>query len=124
MHLGLVGLGKMGFNMRKRLRAAGHTVTGYDANPDVSDVGSLSELVQELPTPRNVWVMVPAGEVTSYVISELKSLLSPGDLVVAGGNSRYTADCRHAGGLAEAGGKVVVVGGAGGGGGMEGGEDS
>lgn len=110
MHLGLVGLGKMGFNMRKRLRAAGHTVTGYDANPDVSDVGSLSELVQELPTPRNVWVMVPAGEVTSSIISELKSLLSPGDLVVDGGNSRYTEDCRHADDLAEAGIKFVDVG--------------
>lgn len=110
MHLGLVGLGKMGFNMRERLRAAGHTVTGYDANPDVTDVDSLSGLVQALSTPRNVWVMVPAGEVTSSVISDLKTLLAPGDLIVDGGNSRYTEDCRHADDLAQAGINFVDVG--------------
>ena len=51
MHIGLVGLGKMGGNMRTRLRNAGHTVVGYDRNPDVADVGSLEELVEALPTP-------------------------------------------------------------------------
>lgn len=96
MHLGIVGLGKMGFNMRARIRAAGIDVTGYDPNPDVSDVGSLEELVAELPAPRNVWVMVPAGEATDHVIRDLNERLSAGDLVVDGGNSRYTEDSAHA----------------------------
>ena len=64
MDIGLVGLGKMGGNMRERLRNAGHTVVGYDRNPDVSDVGSLAELVEQLPSPKVVWVMVPAGDPT------------------------------------------------------------
>ncbi len=59
MDIGLVGLGKMGGNMRTRLRNAGHTVVGYDRNPDVSDVDSLEELVKALPSPKVVWVMVP-----------------------------------------------------------------
>ena len=61
MELGLIGLGKMGGNMRTRLREAGHTVVGYDRNPEVSDAGSLEELVAQLPSPRVVWVMVPSG---------------------------------------------------------------
>ena len=59
MDIGLVGLGKMGGNMRERLRRAGHTVVGYDRNPDVSDAGSLAEMVEALPSPKVVWVMVP-----------------------------------------------------------------
>ena len=61
MELGLVGLGKMGGNMRERIRRAGHTVIGYDRNPDLADVHSLEELVGKLKGPRVVWVMVPAG---------------------------------------------------------------
>ena len=61
MELGLVGLGKMGGNMRERIRRAGHTVIGYDRNPDLADVHSLDELVGKLKGPRVVWVMVPAG---------------------------------------------------------------
>ena len=64
MHIGLIGLGKMGGNMRTRMRNAGVTVVGYDRNPDVSDVGSLEDLVAALPAPRVVWVMVPAGAPT------------------------------------------------------------
>ncbi|MFD7708781.1 NAD(P)-binding domain-containing protein, partial [Streptomyces sp. NPDC059786] len=64
MQLGLVGLGKMGGNMRERIRRAGHTVLGYDRNPDLADVGSLGELVEKLEGPRVVWVMVPAGAAT------------------------------------------------------------
>ena len=75
MHLGLVGLGKMGGNMRERMRRAGVTVTGYDRNPEVSDVGSLAELVQALPSPKVVWVMVPAGAPTQATIEELHELL-------------------------------------------------
>ena len=59
MDIGLVGLGKMGGNMRERLRRGGHTVVGYDRNPDVSDVASLAEMVEKLPSPKVVWVMVP-----------------------------------------------------------------
>ncbi|MGV9574985.1 NAD(P)-binding domain-containing protein, partial [Streptomyces nigra] len=71
MQIGLVGLGKMGGNMRERLRAAGHTVVGYDTNPDLSDVASLADLVERLDAPRTVWVMVPAGHATQTVIDQL-----------------------------------------------------
>ncbi len=95
MELGLVGLGKMGGNMRERIRRAGHTVIGYDRNPDISDVDSLQALVDGLAAPRVVWVMVPAGSATASTIVELAGLLSPGDVVVDGGNSRWTDDIEH-----------------------------
>ncbi|MYR56118.1 NADP-dependent phosphogluconate dehydrogenase, partial [Streptomyces sp. SID625] len=96
MELGLVGLGKMGGNMRERIRRAGHTVFGYDRNPDLADVHSLQELVDKLDGPRVVWVMVPAGAPTQSTIDELAELLEPGDVVVDGGNSRWTDDEKHA----------------------------
>ncbi|MFZ3558653.1 phosphogluconate dehydrogenase (NAD(+)-dependent, decarboxylating) [Streptomyces sp. BH055] len=96
MELGLVGLGKMGGNMRERIRRAGHTVFGYDRNPDLADVHSLEELVGKLKGPRVVWVMVPAGAATQSTIDELGELLSEGDIVVDGGNSRWTDDEKHA----------------------------
>ena len=95
MHLGLVGLGKMGGNMRTRLRNDGHTVVGYDRNPEVSDADSLAAMVEQLPSPKVVWVMVPAGAVTDSVVTELADLLGEGDLIVDGGNSRWTEDLRH-----------------------------
>ncbi|MFC4329682.1 phosphogluconate dehydrogenase (NAD(+)-dependent, decarboxylating) [Streptomyces andamanensis] len=94
--IGLVGLGKMGGNMRERLRNAGLTVVGYDRNPEVSDVPSLVDLVDRLDGPRAVWVMVPAGGATQHVIDQLATLLKPGDLVIDGGNSRWTDDEKHA----------------------------
>ena len=97
MELGLVGLGKMGGNMRTRLRNAGHTVVGFDRNPDVSDAGSLADMVEQLPSPKVVWVMVPAGDPTRDTIKELAGLLSEGDLVVDGGNSKWTDDRSNAG---------------------------
>ncbi|MEV0533008.1 phosphogluconate dehydrogenase (NAD(+)-dependent, decarboxylating) [Kitasatospora sp. NPDC050463] len=100
MELGLIGLGKMGGNMRERIRRAGHTVIGYDRNPDISDVESLQELVTKLQGPRVVWVMVPAGAATQATVDELAELLSPGDVVVDGGNSRWTDDIKHAESLA------------------------
>ncbi|WP_172383153.1 phosphogluconate dehydrogenase (NAD(+)-dependent, decarboxylating) [Streptomyces sp. MNP-20] len=103
MELGLVGLGKMGGNMRERIRRAGHTVVGYDRDPKVSDVASLAELVDKLEGPRVVWVMVPAGAPTQSTIDELKDLLAEGDVVVDGGNSRWTDDEKHAAELAERG---------------------
>ncbi|MEV6194084.1 phosphogluconate dehydrogenase (NAD(+)-dependent, decarboxylating) [Streptomyces sp. NPDC051920] len=96
MQLGLIGLGKMGGNMRERIRRAGHTVVGYDRNPDLADVHSLAELVGSLEGPRVVWVMVPAGAPTQTVIDELGDLLEAGDTVVDGGNSRWTDDEKHA----------------------------
>ena len=70
MHIGLVGLGRMGNNMRARLRNAGIEVTGYDANPAVSDVASLAELATALPEGKKlVWVMVPHGKITDDVIT-------------------------------------------------------
>ncbi|WP_422631955.1 phosphogluconate dehydrogenase (NAD(+)-dependent, decarboxylating) [Pseudokineococcus basanitobsidens] len=92
----MVGLGKMGGGMRDRVRQAGLQVTGYDRDPDVTDVESLEALVAALPTPRAVWVMVPSGPVTHRVVSELADLLEPGDLLVDGGNSKWTEDEDHA----------------------------
>ncbi|MEU0897228.1 phosphogluconate dehydrogenase (NAD(+)-dependent, decarboxylating) [Streptomyces massasporeus] len=96
MQIGLVGLGKMGGNMRERLRNAGHTVIGYDTNPEKSDADSLADLVNQLEAPRTVWVMVPAGDPTQHVIDRLADLLKPYDTVVDGGNSRWTDDEKHA----------------------------
>ncbi|MFD8479195.1 phosphogluconate dehydrogenase (NAD(+)-dependent, decarboxylating) [Kitasatospora sp. NPDC059673] len=96
MELGLIGLGKMGGNMRERIRRAGHTVIGYDRNPDLADVDSVEQLVAKLEGPRVVWVMVPAGGPTQETVEHLAELLSPGDVVVDGGNSRWTDDIQHA----------------------------
>jgi 6-phosphogluconate dehydrogenase len=96
MQLGLIGLGKMGGNMRDRMRTAGHEVVGYDRNPEVSDVETLEDLVKALQAPRVVWVMVPSGEPTRATVRELGELLEPGDVVVDGGNSKFTDDQVHA----------------------------
>jgi len=96
MQLGLIGLGKMGGNMRERLRRAGHEVVGFDRNPEVSDVKTLPALVAALAAPRVVWVMVPAGAPTRDTVSKLAGVLERGDLVIDGGNSRFTDDIEHA----------------------------
>jgi 6-phosphogluconate dehydrogenase len=101
MQLGLIGLGKMGGNMRERLRRAGHEVVGFDRNPDVADVRTLPALVKALAAPRVVWVMVPAGDPTRETVAKLADLLEPGDLVIDGGNSRFTDDFENAKLLAE-----------------------
>ncbi len=103
MQLGLIGLGKMGFNMRERLREGGHEVVGYDPRPEVSDVPSLAALAEALEAPRVVWVMVPSGPITDGTISDLAEVLGEGDLVIDGGNSRYTGDKPHAELLAQKG---------------------
>jgi 6-phosphogluconate dehydrogenase len=103
MHIGLVGLGRMGNNMRQRLRDKGVEVTGYDPNPAVTDVPDLAALAAALPTPRVVWVMVPSGAATTSVINDLADVLEDGDLVIDGGNSKYTVDRPHAHKLGEKG---------------------
>ena len=109
MQLGLVGLGRMGGNMAARLRAAGHEVVGYDLNPNISDVASYAELSDRLAVPRVVWVMVPSA-VTDETIDELASTLAAGDILIDGGNSRYTEDGPRAVRLAERGIGYIDVG--------------
>ena len=103
MQLGFIGMGRMGAGMIKRLRNAGHEVIGFDLDPDISDVASLEELVSSLEAPRQLWIMVPAGVPTEKTIDQLAELLDSGDLVVEGGNSRWTDDQPRADRLAERG---------------------
>jgi 6-phosphogluconate dehydrogenase len=95
MHIGLVGLGKMGGNMRSRLRVKGIEVTGFARTREVSDCDSIEEMVSKISSPRIVWVMVPHGKPTDEIIDKLETLLEKGDLVIEGGNSRFTDDIRH-----------------------------
>ncbi len=92
----MVGLGRMGASMRDRLVVGGHEVIGYDRAQGLGDVQSLSALVDTLARPRHIWVMVPAGAATRFVVEELARLLDEDDLVIDGGNSRWTDDAEHA----------------------------
>jgi 6-phosphogluconate dehydrogenase len=103
VQLGLVGLGRMGANMRDRLRAGGIEVFGFARSAGTRDVDSLAELVDRLSAPRTVWIMVPAGDPTRDTVTQLGGLLAEGDLVIDGGNSRYTDDRVHAELLAQGG---------------------
>ncbi|GIJ79515.1 6-phosphogluconate dehydrogenase [Micromonospora phaseoli] len=109
MQLGLVGLGRMGGNMRERLRTAGHEVVGLDHNAELSDVAGLAELAEKLDAPRAVWVMVPAA-VTDATIDELAAVLDEGDLIIDGGNSRFSEDAVRAERLHERGIGYIDVG--------------
>jgi len=95
MQLRMVGLGRMGRNMRERLRGAGHEAIGFDTGPEVSDSSSLKDLVDRLAPPRAVWAMVPQ-QATEHVIDELGTLLAAGDVVIDGGNSKFTFDAPRA----------------------------
>lgn len=124
MKLAMIGLGKMGANMSRRLIQGGHEVVGYNLEKDVTDqlaaeVGlvptySLAEAVEKLSQPRVVWVMVPSGKPTESVVSELGELLAEGDLVVDGGNSNYKETIRRGKMLADKGIECVDVGTSGG----------
>ncbi|WP_127126400.1 phosphogluconate dehydrogenase (NAD(+)-dependent, decarboxylating) [Georgenia sp. SYP-B2076] len=111
MHIGMVGLGRMGGNMAERLRAGGIEVTGYDANPANSEVATLADLVAALPQPKRVvWVMVPAGAPTEAVLDQLGTLMDEGDIIIEGGNSHFEADRTNAATLAARGIGYVDVG--------------
>jgi 6-phosphogluconate dehydrogenase len=123
MQLGMVGLGRMGANLVRRLMRDGHRCVGTDVSADavaalagegMTGAASPAELVQALEPPRAVWVMVPAGEITERAVSGLADLLSPGDTVIDGGNTRYHDDIRRAGELAERGIHYLDVGTSGG----------
>jgi 6-phosphogluconate dehydrogenase len=123
MQLGMVGLGRMGANIVRRLQRRGHDCVVYDARPlavaELAGEGavgaaSLAELVAGLDAPRAVWVMLPAGEVTEAVISELAKHLQAGDTVIDGGNTHYKDDVRRASLLAGRGLAYVDVGTSGG----------
>src|ERR1041385_7222274 len=103
MQLGMVGLGRMGANMAERLRRGGHDVVGFDHHSDASQASSLEDLVDRLQPPRVVWCMVPAGEATEGVVTTLGGALSPGDLVVDGGNSNFRDSMRRGASLHERG---------------------
>ena len=112
MELGLVGLGKMGGNMRERMRAAGLNGVGVDHNASISDATDLADMVGKLTAPdqpKVVWVMVPVKAIDP-VLAELAELLSEGDIVIDGGNSRWTDDIRRAEQLATKGIKFVDCG--------------
>ncbi len=110
MQIGMVGLGRMGGNMTKRLLRDGHEVVVFDPNPDAvneligegaSGSGSLDELASQLSAPRTIWVMVPAGEITENTVRSLASILDSGDTVIDGGNSNYKETIRRSEMLAE-----------------------
>lgn len=114
MRIGLIGLGKMGFNMRERIRRAGIEVVGYDQNPEVSDVADVDEMIAHLDDERKVvWLMVPAG-VVDGLIDELAGKLGEGDIVIDGGNSKWKNDIAHAEQLGGKGIEFVDVGTSGG----------
>ena len=102
MQIGLIGLGKMGGNMAERLRQDGHQVVGYDRNPASAPRRRLAGGAgrRARSTPRVVWVMVPSGEPTRATVAALGEVLEAGDIIIDGGNSRYTDDQAHAAALA------------------------
>jgi 6-phosphogluconate dehydrogenase len=123
MQLGMVGLGRMGGGIVRRLLADGHRCVGYDIHPDaVSAIeadgavgaSTFEELADALEKPRTVWVMVPAGDITSKTIAALAEVLEPGDTIIDGGNTHYVEDIRHAAELREQGIHHVDVGTSGG----------
>ena len=110
MQLGIVGLGRMGSNIARRLLRDGHRVAGYNRTPEPvaalaaeggTGTSSLEELVAALDAPRAVWLMLPAGKITESVLWDVVALLEPGDTIVDGGNTHYPDDIRRAEQLAQ-----------------------
>ncbi|MGH9839633.1 MAG: phosphogluconate dehydrogenase (NAD(+)-dependent, decarboxylating) [Blastocatellia bacterium] len=112
MQLGMIGLGRMGGNMVRRLMRGGHECVVFDLNPDnvkalekdgAAGAGSMEEFVRKLQTPRAVWLMVPAGDATENTVDALSKLMAGGDIIIDGGNSNFKDDVRRAKALAEKG---------------------
>jgi 6-phosphogluconate dehydrogenase len=112
MELGIVGLGRMGANMARRLMKDGHTIVAYDVSADAvkglegegaTGADSLADLASKLSAPRSVWVMVPAGKITEETVVGLEGVLDSGDAIIDGGNSYYRDDMRRAKRVAEKG---------------------
>jgi 6-phosphogluconate dehydrogenase len=123
MRLAMIGLGRMGGNIARRLMEAGHEIVAFDRNPEsvaalaadgATGVASLEELMAALQPPRIVWVMLPAGDPTEATVKQLCALAQPGDVVIDGGNSFYKDDVRRARECAECGVDYVDVGTSGG----------
>ena len=123
MQLGLIGLGKMGGNMAERLRLGGHQVVGFDFNAEAVahltasgnvGVASLEELVQKLEGRKAIWIMVPQGDPVDQTIAKLVPLLSPGDILIDGGNSYYKDSMRRHQEVTAKGSQLVDVGTSGG----------
>ena len=123
MQLGMVGLGRMGAGIVRRLMTDGHRCVGYDVYPDAvkaleadgaTGSSSLEEFAAKLEKPRAAWVMVPAGDITDKTIAALAEVLEPGDAIIDGGNTHYVDDIRHANALREKGIHHVDVGTSGG----------
>ena len=95
MKIGLVGLGRMGGNMKERLERDGHEVIGYSRS-NTQQAKDLADLVSQLPSPRVVWLMVPSGDVTQRNIDEMCKLLDEGDVLIDGGNSNFRDSIRRA----------------------------
>ncbi len=105
MQLGMVGLGRMGAGIVRRLMGDGHRCVGYDVSPDAvkaleadgaTGADSIADFVAKLEKPRAAWVMVPAGEITDRTIAELADAMEAGDIIIDGGNTHYHDDIRHA----------------------------
>jgi 6-phosphogluconate dehydrogenase len=112
MQLGIVGLGRMGANMARRLMRDGHDVVAYDVNADAvsqlegegaTGASSLEEMAAKLSAPRSVWIMVPAGGITEQTVKAVAAVLESGDAIIDGGNSYYRDDIRRAGEVGEKG---------------------
>lgn len=123
MDIAMIGLGKMGANMANRLLLGGHRVVAFDINEDAiratEEAGAegartLEQVVEKLAPPRSVWVMVPAGQITENMIRELGNVLSPGDILIDGGNSNYKDSMRRSEELRQKGLNFIDVGTSGG----------
>jgi 6-phosphogluconate dehydrogenase len=119
MKIGMIGLGRMGMNMVRRLLRGGHEVVAYNRSPEKTEeiakegavaVFSLPELAEKLPTPRVAWMMLPAGQAVDDHLLQLKEILSPGDIVIDGGNTYYKDDVRRAESMEEKGIRFMDVG--------------
>ena len=123
MTIGMIGLGRMGANMARRLKQGGHQTVGFDLDPGkkaelapegIDATTDLAEFVSKLATPKIAWVMVPAGEITESTVNKLAALFSPGDIIIDGGNSNFKDDVRRATALREKGIKYADAGTSGG----------